>query len=133
MPTMWRSISPMICCAWSLSANAGVRAVTAFAPDLRQPFGRLDRFGPADDRGEVAVEHLEVHAVLRHGIGREERLELVEFGVGQGFVERAEVGHGGFREGARVGTRMYPRRRGSQRNRGACSGAQRVSAARERR
>ena len=64
-------------------------AAAAVAPDLRQPLRRLDRFRPADDRGEEAVEHLEVHAVLGHGVGCEEAFELVELGIGQGFVERA--------------------------------------------
>ena len=79
-------------------AVRGRGAAAAVAPDLRQPFGRLDRLGAADDGRQEAVEHLEVHAVLGHRIGREKALELVEFGVAQRFVEGAGFGsHGIFR------------------------------------
>ncbi len=88
-----------------LVGERGGRAVIAFAPHLRQPFGWLDRFGSRDDRGEIAVEHLQVHAILGHRIGGEKRLELIELGFGQGFVEGAGVCHGLAFVGSRVGTR----------------------------
>ena len=83
----------MMRCASAAVAVGGRRAAAAVAPDLRQPLRRLDRLGPADDGREKAVEHLEVHAVLGDGIGREEAFEVVELGVGQGLVEGAGFGH----------------------------------------
>jgi len=58
----------------------------AVAPHLRQPFGRLNRLGPTDDRRQKTVEHLQIHAVLRHAVGGEKAFERVELGIGQGFV-----------------------------------------------
>ena len=75
-------------------AVRGRGAAAAVAPDLRQPLRRLDRFRAAHDRREEAVEHLEVHAVFGHRVGREEALEFVELGVGKGFVQGAGFGHG---------------------------------------
>ncbi len=77
-----------------VARERGGRAAAAFAPHLGQPLGRLDRLRARDHRREVAIQHLEIHAVLRDGVGREERLELVELGFGEGFVEGAGIGHG---------------------------------------
>ena len=63
-----------------------IRRAPAVAPHLRQPFGRLDRFGTADNRRQEAVEHLEVHAILRYGVGGKKPLERIELGIGQRFV-----------------------------------------------
>ena len=95
MPTRWRSTSAMIFCAWSLLANA---AAALRLPSLQTCGSHSDGwmcFGPGDDRGEVAVEHLEVHAVVRHCVGREKGLELVQLGFGQRFVQCAGIGHCG--------------------------------------
>ena len=64
------------------------------APYHRQPFRRLDQFRAADDRGEEAVEHFQVHAVLRHRVRTEEDFEFVVVDVGQRFVEFVGFGHG---------------------------------------
>ena len=117
MPTMWRSTSPMIRCACSLSANAGAALLP---PSLHTCGSHSDGwidFRARDDRGEEAVEHLEVHAVLRHRVGREKCLELVEFGIGQGFVERAGFGHGGFHVGFCASEPHMIALRGDRRNR----------------
>src|SRR5438552_282054 len=82
--------------------------MVTFAPYLRQPFGRLDHLGSGDDRGEIAVEHFEVHAVRRHSVGGEERLELIELGFGQRFIEGAMVGHGTLSSELRVATPNDP-------------------------
>ena len=96
MPTKWRSTSPMIRCAWSLSTNTGA---ALWLPSLQTCGSHSDGWitsGPVTTAVRIAVEHLEIHAVLRHGVGREEHLELVELGVRQGFVEGAWIGHGVF-------------------------------------
>ena len=108
MPTKWRSTSPMIRCAWSLSTNTGAALLL---PSLHTCGSHSDGwidFGTGHDRREIAVEHLEVHAVLRHGVGREEDLELVELGIRQGFVEGARIGHGVFRAFAASEPAMIP-------------------------
>ena len=69
-------------------------ALAALAPHLRQPLRGLDHVRPRHDRRQITIKHFEVHAILRHGVGREKGLELVELGIGQRFVEGAGIGHG---------------------------------------
>ena len=70
-----------------MPVNAGVDDFAALAPDVQQPFGRLDLLGAVD-----AIAARYPSSISRsmqscgYGVGREEGLELVELGVGEGFV-----------------------------------------------
>ena len=86
---MWRSISPMIRCAWSLSVNAGL--------DVRPP--SLQTCGSHSDgwtlSGPLTMAVRKPSSISRSmqscgtSVRGEKALELVELGVGQRFVERA--------------------------------------------
>ncbi len=67
----------------------GFKLGAAFvSPDLGQPFAGQDNTRPNRHRGEKTVQFREVHAVLGHGIGRQEVIELVDFSLAERFLDQ---------------------------------------------
>ena len=94
IPTMWRRMSAMIRCASPLLPYAGV---ALRPPSLHTCGSHSDGW---IDSGPLTIAARKPSSISRsmqscgHRVGREEALELVELGIGEGFVEGAGIGHG---------------------------------------